>query len=229
VTVLAQEPTEEPDEPTETPEPPVVQEPVIDDFGVSPTTIEQGQMVTASWTTSGGTTRIELLRNDEAIWADTQLNNSQADTPPQAAPSTVVYTLKAYNNADQVETRSVEVQIAQAPPQNPLAGTTWQLQAMQGPGAVPGEVTITAHFGGNGGLSGNGGCNSYSASYSAEGNSIAIRNPSSEMAACGDPADSLERAYLELLPQAANFEIRDGLLIVLGNTGAEILRFFPLG
>jgi hypothetical protein len=34
--------------------------------------------------------------------------------------------------------------------------------------------------------------------------------------------------YLGLLPQAANFQVTDGQLIILGNTGQEILRFNPI-
>lgn len=222
-----------PEVPTPTPIPPTLEPttppeplpPVIDDFSVSPTTIEQGQSVTASWSTSGGTTRVELLRENDVIWADTQLNNSLTDTPPQEAPYTIIYTLIAYNNAEESETSEAIVEIVPAPPQNSLANTTWQLGSMEGAGDIPPEVSITAYFSEAGSLSGSGGCNSYNTSYSADGQAISIQFPGTTEALCGEPADSLERMYLELLPQAANFEIKGDRLIILGNGGQEILQY----
>jgi heat shock protein HslJ len=202
---------------------------VIDDFSVSPTTIEQGQSVTASWSTSGGTTRVELLRENDVIWADTQLNNSLTDTPPQEAPYTIIYTLIAYNNAEQSETSEAIVEIVPAPPQNPLANTTWQLGSMEGAGDIPPEVSITAYFSADGSLTGNGGCNSYTTSYSADGQAITIQFPGTTEAMCGEPVDSLEKTYLELLPQAANFEINGDRLIIWGNGGQEILQYRLIG
>ncbi|PWB51940.1 MAG: hypothetical protein C3F13_12695 [Anaerolineales bacterium] len=87
---------------------------------------------------------------------------------------------------------------------------------------------ITAYFSPNGSLSGNGGCNAYNSTYIADGQVITIYPPDATKKACGDPADTLELTYLELLPQVANFELRDGFLIMLNNVGEEILRFLPI-
>lgn len=219
--------TPEPEEPTPTTEPtePVVQEPEIQNFDIAPTTIEAGQGVTVSWTTGGGTTRVQLMRNDAVIWEDTQLNNSMPDYPPDEAGSTVRYTLIAHNNAGQTDSREATVRVAEAPPQNLLANTNWQLDTMQGVGDLPADVSITAYFGEDGSLTGISGCNSYTASYVSSGQEIIINMPEATKMVCGDPFDTLEQAYLGLLPQTANFQIAEDQLILLNNGGQETLRF----
>jgi len=223
-----------PDLPTNTPVPPtatptatqpVPQPPVIQNFTMSPNNIEQDQCAMASWSAGGGTTSVQLLMNDGWLLDSTELENSVEVCPPVAAPATVKYTLIAYNNTGQTDSREATVQVDPAPPQNPLANTNWRLLAMQGPGDVPPEIPITAYFGAEGGLNGSGGCNTYNTSYIAQDQAITIYPPSSTGTLCGDPADSLEQAYLGLLPQAANFEIQGGQLIITNNGGAEILRY----
>jgi len=137
---LAPEPVEPtstpvPEEPTLAPEPPTPPEPeppVIYGFEVAPTTIGQGQSVMASWTTGGGTTYVELRRNGEVIWTDTQLNNSVPYTPPDVAGSTISFTLIAYNNAGITDTREVIVQVIEPSAQNLPTNISWQLHATQG-------------------------------------------------------------------------------------------------
>jgi ABC-type amino acid transport substrate-binding protein/heat shock protein HslJ len=215
-----------PQPPTNTPVPPtlVPQAPVIQNFTVAPTNIEQGQCVIASWTTGGGTTRVQLQRDGAVIWDNAPLNSSVQDCPPNTAPAMIKYTLAASNNAGQQDTRDVSVQVAAAPQQNPLANTSWQLQSMQG-GPVAEGVSITAYFGGDGSLSGNGGCNPYNTTYVVGDQAITIYPPVSTGALCGDPADTAEQTYLGLLPQAANFQINGNQLILTGNSGQEILRY----
>ncbi len=230
-TPVPQQPTNTPVPPTATPVPttPAPEPPVIVSFSVAPTSIEQGQCVTASWSTGGGTTRVQLLRDGAAIWDNAPLNSSVQDCPPNAAPATVRYTLAAYNNANQRDARDVQVQLNPAPPQNPLAGTTWQLQTTQVNGVVPAEVKVTAYFGADGSLSGNSGCNSYNTSYTVNGQAISIQMPLTTGALCGDPADGVEQVYLSLLPQAASFEISGNQLIIRNSGGQEILRYGRIG
>ena len=194
-----------------------------------PTSIEQSQCVVASWSTGGGTTRVQLLRDGAAIWDNAPLNGSVQDCPPNAAPATVKYTLVAYNNAGQQDARDVPVQITAAPPQNPLANTNWQLQRTEMSGMVPPDVTVIAFFGAEGSLSGNAGCNPYNSTYVVSDQVITIHQPVAGMALCGDPADSVEQNYLRLLPQAANFRIEGGQLVITNNSGIEILRYDRIG
>jgi heat shock protein HslJ len=118
--------------------------------------------------------------------------------------------------------------ISPAPPRAPLAFHV--LVKPTGAGDVPGEVSITAYFSADGGLSGNSGCNSNTTSYNADGDAITIRPVAATTGAlCGDPADILEASYLSLLPQAANFQIDGSQLRILNNTGQEILRYNRTG
>jgi polar amino acid transport system substrate-binding protein len=230
-TPVPQQPTNTPVPPTATPVPttPAPEPPVIHSFSVAPTNIEEGQCVTASWSTGGGTTRVQLLRDGAAIWDNAPLNSSVQDCPPSAAPATITYRLVAYNNANQQDAREVQVQVAPAPPQNPLANSTWQLQTTEVNGVVPAGVSVTAHFGADGSLSGSGGCNSYNTSYTVNGQAITIQMPLTTGALCGDPADSIEQLYLSLLPQAATFEISGNQLIIRNGGGQEILRYGRIG
>jgi heat shock protein HslJ len=212
-----------PQPPPDTPEPvPPVQPPVIQNFTIAPTNIEQGNCVVASWNTGGGTTSVQLLRDGAVIWEAPSLNNSVQDCPPNAAPATINYRLIAYNNAGQEDGRDVQVQVASAPPQNPLADTSWKLQSGEGLSEGPID-TVTAYFGADGSLSGNGGCNSYTTSYTVGDQAITIYPPAATGALCGDPADAIEQTYLGLLPQAANFEIR-WAIDHSRDQGQEILR-----
>jgi ABC-type amino acid transport substrate-binding protein/heat shock protein HslJ len=223
--------TPEPVVPTDTPTPPptpVPDPPDIQNFTVAPTSIEQGQCVTISWSAGGGTTRLTLSRDAGVIWEGPELNNSIPDCELPAGPAIVQYTLVAYNNAEKFESMEATVQINEAPPQNPLANTNWQLLTMQVDTAVPPEVLITAYFGIDGSLTGNSGCNTYTSAYIANGQVITIYPSAGTGALCGEPIDTLEQTYLGLLPQAANFQITDGQLIILGNTGQEILRYNPI-
>jgi hypothetical protein len=42
---------------------------------------------------------------------------------------------------------------------------------------------------------------------------------------CGEPADGVEQTYLTLLPQAVNFEISGGNLILRGNQGQQLANY----
>jgi heat shock protein HslJ len=94
---------------------------------------------------------------------------------------------------------------------------------------LPPDVTVTAFFAADGGLSGNAGCNPYNTTYVVSDQAITIHPPVTGMALCGDPADSVEQNYLRLLPQAANFRIEGDQLVITNNSGIEILRYNRIG
>ena len=101
--------------PTATPVPPVPQAPSIDGFTLAPEVITPGACTIVSWTASGGTTRIQLLRNNAVIWDNAPLNSSVQDCPPvpagQPLPTVIVYTLYAFNNAGQQTARSANLTV----------------------------------------------------------------------------------------------------------------------
>jgi ABC-type amino acid transport substrate-binding protein len=125
VEVQADQPTPPPETPTPTPVPDIIPTPEpppeplppeIQHFGVTPDRIEAGQCVTASWTTGGGTTRVQLLRDGAVILDNAQLNFSAQDCPPPGSPAALTYTLIAYSNAGEQVSRQAQVQVAMAPP-----------------------------------------------------------------------------------------------------------------
>lgn len=96
ITIVSQataEPTDTP-EPTETPLPP----PVIDDFEVDPQAIKLGQCVKVTWAASGGTSWVNVLRDDDYIWENAPLTGSLQDCPDKAGDYR--YRVVAWNPVD---------------------------------------------------------------------------------------------------------------------------------
>ncbi len=110
----------------------------------------------------------------------------------------------------------------------PLEGTTWQLTEYVGAGggvvAVPDTVTATATFA-DGTLSGNGGCNQYSATYVVGEETLAISEIRATQMACTGPASAVETPFLAILPKVATFSITGDTLELLNASGTITLRF----
>jgi heat shock protein HslJ len=94
----------------------------------------------------------------------------------------------------------------------PLVDTAWRLLRYDnGRGGLTSDLTselITAVFSADGTVSGFAGCNSYSASYSVDGDSIEIGPAISTQKACSEPEGVMETefAYLTALQTAVTFE-----------------------
>ncbi|GGA41340.1 META domain-containing protein [Pelagibacterium lentulum] len=97
-----------------------------------------------------------------------------------------------------------------------LAGTSWMLTELEGmPGAEGVDTTLTFHE--DGGLGGNGGCNSYGGSVSFEdANGIDISEVFSTMMACEEPKMGQEQHYFRALEAATNFTL-DGDVLTLSD------------
>ena len=107
-----------PAQPTATPAPqptatPAVQAPVINGFTISPDTVSPGGCTMLAWTTGGGTTSVNLLRDNVIIWNNAPTNSSVQDCPPipdnATLPLSIVYTLQAYNSAGQMVNQTVSL------------------------------------------------------------------------------------------------------------------------
>jgi hypothetical protein len=89
---------------------------VINGFTLSPDTVAPGGCTTLAWTTGGGTTNVDLLRDNVVIWDNAPANSQVQDCPQipanAALPLSIVYTLQAYNSAGQsaTQTQSLIVQ-----------------------------------------------------------------------------------------------------------------------
>ncbi len=84
---------------------------------------------------------------------------------------------------------------------------------------------LTADFGANGSVSGNGGCNQFNGGYSHTDTTIAIGPLMSTMMSCGDAADTLEQQYLAALQNATVWSITNGTLELRDDGGALQVSF----
>ncbi len=214
---------------TATPVPtPVPEAPVITMFNVSPTQVEAGQCVTGQWSISGGASRARFLKNGAVIADNVPFVGTAQDCNTQ--PGQIVYRLEAYNAAGQMVSQDRTVTVNQVTPPNPLANTFWNLDAIvQGgsPSPVIAGTQITAQFDANGALNGTSGCNSYSATYVVNGQSLAITSISGSKQLCEEPAGVMdqESLYLQLLSQVAKFSMDGSSLSLFNGAGQVILSY----
>jgi cytoskeletal protein RodZ len=80
-------------EPEPTPLPPV-----IDGFEVTPEEVKVGECVDVSWSASGATSWVNILRDDEFLWENAPLSGSVQDCPDVAGA--YLYRMVAYNPED---------------------------------------------------------------------------------------------------------------------------------
>jgi heat shock protein HslJ len=75
-------------------------------------------------------------------------------------------------------------------------------------------------------LSGSGGCNQYSASYTTTAsNGITITQPATTLMACAEPVMQQESQYLSLLQQATKYEISGDQLTLFDKNGVKLLIY----
>jgi len=110
----------------------------------------------------------------------------------------------------------------------PLEGTAWQLTDYVGPEGntlpVPEAVAATAMFAA-GKVSGNGGCNQYSVTYTLDGDKLTISGVTSTMMACPDLQMAVESAYLAALGTVATYTISATTLELKTAEGSVGLRY----
>jgi heat shock protein HslJ len=112
-----------------------------------------------------------------------------------------------------------------------LTGVTWIMTSYNnGTGAVvsalPG-AKVTAIFEDDGNLGGSAGCNSYSAAYKLDGQSLTIDQAATTLMACSEPAGIMdqEAAYLKALESVASFELKGDRLILYTASRAIAAEF----
>jgi heat shock protein HslJ len=86
---------------------------------------------------------------------------------------------------------------------------------------------ITASFDEDGALSGSAGCNTYNSTYTTDGGTIEIAEPSSTRMACPDPEGVMdqEAAYLAALPTVVGFRVERGVLELLNAEGSAVVSY----
>lgn len=111
-----------------------------------------------------------------------------------------------------------------------LAGTSWQATGINnGKEAVvsqEGTEKVTAEFGSDGTLSGSGGCNSYSGTFTTSGtDQIAIGTLAATEMACPEPAMEIEQQYFAALGNVATYQLEGTTLTLRDADGATQATF----
>jgi len=111
-----------------------------------------------------------------------------------------------------------------------LEGPTWQLGSLEVDGQVSDAVAgapVTATFE-DGVVAGSGGCNTYSGSYTVDGDAISFGPIASTLIACEDPIGSQEFAFFAALGRADSFDVSGGTL-TLSEGDTELATFTDAG
>ena len=110
--------------------------------------------------------------------------------------------------------------------EDPLAGTKWQLETLNGQDRLPGSV-VTLEFADQR-LSGSAGCNSYGAGYQIKGEEIVIDAVAmTEMACADEGVMGQESTYTQLLGEVKKFSVSDTELVLSNANGDPLLTFSP--
>ncbi|MGH6763897.1 MAG: META domain-containing protein [Phyllobacterium sp.] len=104
-----------------------------------------------------------------------------------------------------------------------LLGVTWRLSSLQGK-ELQGSVKSTLTLAEDGKVNGHGGCNNFGGSAKIDGASIKFGNLFSTMMACEENKMEQERAFHEVLGNAASYELSEGNLVLKDDAGKEIAR-----
>jgi heat shock protein HslJ len=200
--------------PTETPLPEIA-------FWADETTIDAGQCTTVRWS----------VNNVQAVWVYPKGANYE-DFPRAGQGSeqvclvtTTTFEMRVLQRDGSTVFREVTVNVTAPPPTatsapavDPLAGTSWQVVSYNnGRGAVVSVLAdslLLIDFEADGLVTGNAGCNTYSAAYTVNGNTIAIGLPGTTNLFCAAPEGVMdqEAAFLAALQSAATFRIRGDTL-----------------
>ena len=129
---------------TATPVPTAVpSQPVIDTFTIVPAQIQATECVQISWSTSGATWLVRLLRNNVLVLDNANLVGAVQDCLQY--PGTYTYQLVASTANGQSISRDQSVIVSEAPQVNPFAGKTFAVTAVNSSATLP-STALTANF-----------------------------------------------------------------------------------
>ncbi len=84
---------------------------------------------------------------------------------------------------------------------------------------------VTVFFGDDGSVSGSAGCNTYSASYTVDGNSLSVGVPVATKMVCDAEIMAQENIFLADLMSSVGYEISGDTLSTWDETGQKVLEF----
>lgn len=94
-------------------------------------------------------------------------------------------------------------------------GGSWTLQSIDGE-AVSSDLGATAIFGDGGSLTGNGGCNTYTGTYTVDGSSLTVGPLAATLMFCEGTSDT-EHAFLAALQDASSWAVDGSTLTITGS------------
>ncbi|MBX3030873.1 MAG: META domain-containing protein [Chloroflexi bacterium] len=116
---------------------------------------------------------------------------------------------------------------AQSPSPVPVLGVEWSVTSLDGE-RIPADAGITATFTTSdtppGALTGNGGCNTYNASWTSDGVALSITDLAATRMACGDELSQREARYFDLLQDASGWRL-DGAVLVIDTASGSSIAF----
>lgn len=88
---------------------------------------------------------------------------------------------------------------------------------------------LTTNFAADGSMSGSGGCNRFTGTYTADAGKLTITPPASTKKLCPEPKDVMaqEAAFLAVLPTATRYELSGKTLDLLRDDGTRVASFTP--
>ncbi len=110
-------------------------------------------------------------------------------------------------------------------PVDPLAGTAWWVEDIQGGGVIDNAHT-TVEFAEDGRVGGDGGCNRYMGSYERDGDALSFGRLAGTLKACPPALMNQERRFHGAMEQVRGWRIdpRTGLLHLLDEAGDTVIR-----
>jgi heat shock protein HslJ len=112
--------------------------------------------------------------------------------------------------------------MAQSPTPVPVLDVEWTLTQLDGE-AVPADPAITATFATSGTLTGSGGCNTYSATWTSDGTNLTVSDLLATFAACSEDVDARESSYFTLLQDAATWSLDGSAITVTTASGSTLV------
>ncbi len=213
--------------PTPTPIPAATATPAPQmNFSADRTTINQGDCTTIRWS----------VEHVQGVWVFQEGRHYRnyprvgQGSEQVCPPTTTTYEMRVLQRNGAVSTQRVTVNVTPAAPQNPLNGTSWEVVNFNnGRGGLVtalGGTTLTARFESDQ-INGNGGCNTFTGSYSVSGSSIWIGALAGGMMFCADVEGTMEQEteYLDALQSASSFRISGNRLELLRWDGSIAVLF----
>jgi polar amino acid transport system substrate-binding protein len=202
--------------------------PGIASFAVTPDQVTVGECVEVAWTVTGDIANVRILRGDVVLLDGGDNTGSGRDCPLD--PGDYTYRLEATDTAGLTSSAEARMTVGSGSSSGDALNGSYLVTSYRdaaGAQASPiAETRITAEFN-NGALSGNGGCNSYSGSYTATDGTITVGPLAVTMMMCIEPEGVAEQeaTYLAAVQAAAYYTLDGSQLTLSDATGAPLVVY----